>query len=60
MIELDAKIVEFIGGNSTTMLIIYLLLKELAKVTPWTADDSIVRALGSVFTILTGKKSNGK
>lgn len=56
MINIDAYLREFILNNSTTLMIIYVFLKRLAKLTPWTIDDNILEAIGGAFSILKNKK----
>jgi len=56
----DAYLLAFVGKNIITMGLLFVLLRGLAEISPWTWDEKIVAVLWSVFEMLkpNGKKDN--
>lgn len=54
---MDVWLLKFIGENWMTMYLAITLLKGVAIITPWAADDKIVTLLAQAYTVLKGGKS---
>jgi len=42
---MDALLLEFIKENIVTLGLVMVVLKEIAKATPWAVDDKVVQIL---------------
>jgi hypothetical protein len=53
---MDAWLLKFIGDNWMTIYLALTMLKGIAIVTPWAADDKIITMLSAAYTaVRTGK-----
>lgn len=60
MINLDAYLIEFFKYNGLTVAALFLILRGLAAVSPWTWDNQLLDIIISAFDIFTVKtKRNG-
>ena len=50
MVNIDEILLSFIEHNTVTLLLVFGLLKILAKRSPSTLDDSVIDYLASFFT----------
>jgi len=53
---MDAILLKFVGDNWLTISFVLGLLKGLAKISPWAADDQIVQVFTGAFSKLKGVK----
>ncbi|MCP4579815.1 MAG: hypothetical protein GY846_26390 [Deltaproteobacteria bacterium] len=56
MINMDAWLLAFVKTNLVTIGAGIMFLKGLAKMTPWSHDDSIVELISGAFSQITRKK----
>lgn len=57
VINMDAWLLAFVKKNLVTLGVGIMFLKGLAKMTPWSHDDSIVELISGAFSqIRNGKK----
>ena len=54
MINLDPIIYDWISGNWLAIGLALGILRGIAKITPWSHDDSIVQMLTGLFTQIRG------
>lgn len=53
---MDQWLLRFIGDNWMTIYLSLTLLKGIAIITPWAADDKIITLLSNAYTaVRTGK-----
>lgn len=57
MINLDPIIIEFVTKNYLALTLFFMILKGIAKMTPWAWDDSLASLLVGTFKAI---KKNGK
>lgn len=56
---MDAWLLKSIGDNWMTIYLVMTLLKGIAIITPWAADDKIITMLSNAYSaIRTGKIPN--
>lgn len=53
MIGLDHYLVDFIGGNSLTLYVVYTILKGIAYIHPSVTSNSIMQMIGIIYNALT-------
>jgi len=51
MISIDAYLLEFVKGNWMTLTMLYMILRGIAKVSPWKWDEVIVDTIASAFDV---------
>lgn len=56
---MDQWLLDFVGKNWLTISFALVLLKGVAKITPWAQDDEIVQILTGAFDLLRARKTNG-
>lgn len=54
---MDQWLLKSIGENWMTIYLALTLLKGIAIITPWAADDKIVTLLSQAYTVLKGGKA---
>lgn len=54
MIALDPYLIDFMKNNWLTLSFIFAILKGIATVTPWSADNKIIEAIWGAITSLRG------
>ena len=57
MFSADKILLEFIGNNIISMGVLFVLLRGLAEISPWTWDEKVVAIFWSMMEML---KPNGK
>ena len=56
MIALDQPLMEFVSLNWFSLSLALGILKVLAKLTPWSHDDSIIQMISGLFSQIRGGK----
>jgi hypothetical protein len=56
MINIDQPLMEFISLNWFSLSLAIGTLKIIAKMTPWSTDDSIMELVSGLFGQMRGKK----
>jgi hypothetical protein len=55
---MDTIVVKFVTENYLTLSLVFMLLKGIAKITPWAWDDSVTSLLFGVFEGIRKNNTN--
>lgn len=58
MIETNSLIFQFVDGNWLALTLALGVLKVIAKLTPWSADDTLVELIKGVFNEARGLRKS--
>ena len=56
MINTDEFVVTFVSQNWVSLTLAIGVLRAIAKMTPWSTDDSIMELVSGLFGQMRGKK----